>query len=245
MTKSLSRSRSCREFSIAQARLVSSTSFRLNSLHIKKNTKPLPLLLACFQHCESIFAPASPGASADLVLTSLQFVYRLSTCPELCFGLFSTNTTSTPSSASADDQPTLASANPPNSSTPERKSVLIAMIIATKTSAPYLTDESLEYPPNWTTQPSSPEETRGHQEHGQTICIHTLGVLPAYQGRGLAKTIMKSYQQRMETSGIAERIALLAHEHLVKMYETLGFVDKGRSPVKFSGGGWTNLVCLS
>ena len=46
----------------------------------------------------------------------------------------------------------------------------------------------------------------------------------------------------METSGIAERIALLAHEHLVKMYEGLGFVDKGRSPVKFGGGGWSNLV---
>lgn len=54
--------------------------------------------------------------------------------------------------------------------------------------------------------------------------------------------LMKSYEQRMETSGIADRIALLAHEHLVRMYEGMGFVDKGRSPVKFGGGGWTSLV---
>ena len=53
---------------------------------------------------------------------------------------------------------------------------------------------------------------------------------------------MKSYQQRMETSGIADRIALLAHEHLVRMYEGMGFVDKGKSAVKFGGGGWRNLV---
>lgn len=54
--------------------------------------------------------------------------------------------------------------------------------------------------------------------------------------------LMKSYEQRMETSGIADRIALLAHEHLVRMYERMGFVDKGRSPVRFGGGGWTSLV---
>lgn len=54
--------------------------------------------------------------------------------------------------------------------------------------------------------------------------------------------LMKSYEQRMETSGIADRIALLAHEHLVRMYEGMGFVDRGKSPVKFGGGGWTSLV---
>lgn len=46
----------------------------------------------------------------------------------------------------------------------------------------------------------------------------------------------------METSGIADRVALLAHEHLIRMYEGMGFVDKGKSAVKFGGGGWTDLV---
>ena len=118
------------------------------------------------------------------------------------------------------------------------------MIIATKTTAPYVTDESMELAPDYVSNPPSQQGTRGHQENGRTIGIHSLGVLPAYQRRGLAKTIMKSYQQRMETSGIADRIALLAHEHLVRMYEGLGFEDKGRSIVRFGGGGWSNLVGL-
>ena len=116
------------------------------------------------------------------------------------------------------------------------------MVIATKSTARSVIDESMEYPPDYEATPPSSVEAIGHQEHGRTISIHSLGVLPAYQGRGLAKTIMKSYQQRMETSGIADRIALLAHDHLVRMYEGLGFVDKGKSAVKFAGGGWTDLV---
>ena len=53
---------------------------------------------------------------------------------------------------------------------------------------------------------------------------------------------MKSYQQRMETSGVADRIALLAHDHLVKIYEGMGFEWKGKSDARFGGGGWNNLV---
>ena len=56
---------------------------------------------------------------------------------------------------------------------------------------------------------------------------------------------MKSYEQRMETSGIADRIALLAHDHLVKMYEGLGFENRGKSNAKFGGGGWNSLVSLA
>lgn len=55
---------------------------------------------------------------------------------------------------------------------------------------------------------------------------------------------MKSYEQRMETSGIADRIALLAHDHLLKMYEGMGFEVRGKSDVNFGGGGWNNLVRL-
>lgn len=53
---------------------------------------------------------------------------------------------------------------------------------------------------------------------------------------------MRSYNQRMETSGVADRIALLAHDHLVGMYKDLGFQDKGKSEVRFAGGGWNSLV---
>lgn len=100
----------------------------------------------------------------------------------------------------------------------------------------------MDVPPSWKTDPSSTSSIHGHREDGRTIAIHSLSVLPAFQGRGLGKTIMKSYQQRMETSGIADRIALLAHDHLVGMYEGMGFERKGKSDVRFAGGGWNSLV---
>lgn len=103
----------------------------------------------------------------------------------------------------------------------------------------------MDYPPEYKSTSPGPNEKRGHQEHGRTICIHTLAVLPAHQKQGLGKVLMKSYQQRMETSGIADRIALLAHDHLIKMYEGMSFEDKGMSEVRFGGGGWNNMVSLS
>lgn len=95
--------------------------------------------------------------------------------------------------------------------------------------------------PNWEINPTN-NGTQGHREDGRTIAIHSLGVLPALQGRGLGKTVMKSYQQRMETSGVADRVTLLAHDHLMQMYEGLGFEAKGKSNVRFGGGGWNSMV---
>ena len=140
---------------------------------------------------------------------------------------------------------TYESAHPADSANPNLKSLLIAMIIATKVGSHAVTDESMDIPRNWRElhgSAVSDTDVRGHQEHGRTIALHSLGVLPPYRRRGLAKTIMKSYQQRMETSGIADRIALLAHDHLRKMYKDMGFEDRGNSEVKFGGGGWNDLV---
>lgn len=82
----------------------------------------------------------------------------------------------------------------------------------------------------------------GHKEAGSTICIHSLAVLPKYQGKGLGKTLMKAYLQRMEGHGVAERTALIAHEELIPYYEKFGYVNKGKSAVKFGGGGWYDMV---
>lgn len=153
--------------------------------------------------------------------------------------MFSTHS-SPPDAAST---ATYDAAHPPDSASPYLKSILIAMVIATKTVNRSVTDESMEIPPRWQDAASARDtNVHGHQENGRTIAIHSLGVLPAYQRRGLAKTLMKSYEQRMETSGIADRIALLAHDHLLRMYEEMGFEDRGKSDVKFGGGGWNNMV---
>ena len=168
-----------------------------------------------------------------------QFIYRLSTCPELCLGLFSTSN-SKDSLASAG---TYDAALPIDSFTPARKSVLLAHVIATKCESVTVTDDSMDFPPAWQGV-IGPSESRGHQENGRTIAVHSLAVLPAYQGMGLGKTIMKAYVQRMESSGIGNRCALLAHDPMVLFYNLLGFTNKGESKCNFGGGGWNDMVSL-
>lgn len=99
----------------------------------------------------------------------------------------------------------------------------------------------MEYPLDWPAGVTS-NESRGHQEHGRTLSIHSLAALPEFKGRGLGKIVMKSYIQRMESSGIADRIALLTHDPLVGYYEALGFQNIGKSEVSFGGGGWNDMV---
>lgn len=102
-------------------------------------------------------------------------------------------------------------------------------------------------PSNWKTRRSSlpssdDEEPLGHQDMGGTICVHSVAVDPEFQRMGLGSVLMKSYIQRMKDSKIADRMALLAHEHLVQFYEALGFQNMGPSAVTSHGGGWNNMI---
>jgi GNAT superfamily N-acetyltransferase len=103
-------------------------------------------------------------------------------------------------------------------------------------------------PSNWKQRKSSlpsaedAGEPQGHQERGGTICVHSLAVAKEHQGMGLGTILMKSYIQRIKDSKVAERVALLAHEHLVSFYVSLGFTDMGPSNATFGGGNWNNLV---
>lgn len=166
-----------------------------------------------------------------------KFVYRLTKCPELCLGLFSTSDAHGPASA----EPTFSPARPPDSFNPGKRGVLIGHVIATQSSETQVTDESMEFPPDWQSNTST-VETRGHRDGGRTIAVHSVAILPAYQNRGLGKTIVRSHTQRMETSGIGDRIALLAHDPLVGFYEKAGFENKGKSDAKFGGGGWNDMI---
>lgn len=110
--------------------------------------------------------------------------------------------------------------------------------------------ESPRVPPKDGTSPghqqgSGEGDMVGHVEHGRTIAVHSVCVLPTHQHLGLGKMVLKAFIQRMETSGIADRIAILAHPELVGWYTgTFGFHDRGESKVQFGGGGWKELVCF-
>ncbi|KAF2725825.1 acyl-CoA N-acyltransferase [Polychaeton citri CBS 116435] len=154
--------------------------------------------------------------------TREKFHYRLTNCGELSLGIF---TSSSPDTA----QPsTLESSKPIYSGAPNRKAVLLGHIIATKTTNSTVTDDDMKL--------------GGHKEQGRTVCIHSLATLPAYQKRGLGKTLMKAYLQRMEGQGVADRAALIAHGELVPFYESFGFKSMGESKVQFGGGGWWDMV---
>ena len=141
-------------------------------------------------------------------------------------GIYTSSTTSTILTAST--------SAPVYSGAPERKAVLLGHIVATKTTNATVTDDDMSIP-----SPSSADV--GHREEGRTLIIHSLAVLPAYQRRGLGKTLLKAYLQRMEAQGVADRVVLLAHQELVAYYEAVGFENLGRSRATFGGGGWFDL----
>lgn len=175
--------------------------------------------------------PTASTYCNDLQLTSWQFVYRLTRCPELSLGLFS--------------RPTLSeAANATSPIVPD----LVAHVIATRTPAPTVTDASMALPNNWKTRrsslpaPDDDDEPLGHQEQGSTIAVHSVAVAVHHQKKGLGSVLLKAYCQRIKDSKIAERIALLSHDHLIQFYEALGFVNVGPSSCEFGGGGWYNMV---
>ncbi|KAJ5112585.1 hypothetical protein N7532_000630 [Penicillium argentinense] len=153
-----------------------------------------------------------------------KFIYRLSRCPELSLGLFTL--------------PIIKAGDPKPPAT------LVGHIIATRTSGPCVTDKSMKLPSNWQSERWTFEdgEAVGHEEGGSTIAIHSLAVLEEHQGKQVGSTLMKSYIHRIREAQIADRIAIIAHDHLVDFYKSFGFEDCGESKCQFGGGGWRDLV---
>lgn len=185
-------------------------------------------------------APAAfcrPARASHAPNVASQFVYRLTVCGELSLGLFTTS----------DDAPaqvvTASTAHVVESgAAPERKEFLLAHICATKTRNELISDDDMKVPPNWRDQPHPADATVGHQEDGRTIALHSLAVEPKFQGQGLGKTLLKAYVQRMQNSGVADRISILTYDRLVSFYESVGFENRGASKVQYGGGGWVDMV---
>ncbi|KAJ5484056.1 hypothetical protein N7539_005852 [Penicillium diatomitis] len=153
-----------------------------------------------------------------------KFIYRLTRCPELSLGLFTL--------------PIL------DENQPKPRPTLVGHIIATRTSEPLVSDRAMRLPLDWQSQRWTFEDNQavGHEEGGRTIAIHSLAVLPEHQGKQVGSTLLKSYIHRIREAQIAERLAIIAHEHLVPFYESFGFESRGPSKCQFGGGGWVDLV---
>lgn len=138
-----------------------------------------------------------------------QFAYRLKKCGGLCLGFFTTVVPDRQDSLTID---TLDTSELVESGREDgARQCLVAHIVATKSKSDVVTDEAMDYPRDWNSENPSISKL-GHQEEGRTICLHSLAVLPDFQGMNIGSTLLKGYCQQIQDSGIADRIALIAHE---------------------------------
>jgi len=169
--------------------------------------------------------------------TREKLAYRLNKCGELCLGIFCTVVPET-----GFNSPTLSTGRPVETSRKNGAiSVLLGHVIATKTTDSTASDQSMDYPKDWASENPTPS-TAGHQEGGRTIVLHSVAILPELQSRGLGRILVTAYVQQMNGAGIADRLALIAHDHKVGWYEKIGFSNKGKSETAFGDGNWTDLI---
>lgn len=88
---------------------------------------------------------------------------------------------------------------------------MLAHAIATRTTAEVASDEAMDYPKDWNSSNPAPNHV-GHREDGRTICLHSFAVAPGFHKRGLGRTLLTAYIQQYSGAGIADRIALIAHD---------------------------------
>lgn len=105
-------------------------------------------------------------------------------------------------------------------------SILLGHVVSTKTSDLSATDRSMDCPNDWNSEKPAPSRG-GHQEAGRTIVLHSIAVLPRFQGRGLGQVLVKAYIQQISGAGIADRLALIAHD--VRLHPRLNLLQANYS----------------
>lgn len=139
-----------------------------------------------------------------------QFEYRLSTCSDICSGVFCSIV---PGEAKDFALETLSVAKPVETGRANGAVLaLCAHIVSTLGNGPVVTDADMGVPPGWR-DPGLPKSSGvGHQVMGRTVCLHSFAVAPKLQGCGLGKLMMISYIQQIKNSGVADRIALICQD---------------------------------
>lgn len=76
-----------------------------------------------------------------------------------------------------------------------------------------------------------------HNPAGRNVMILGLDVLPAYRGQGLAREIVSQYLGK-ERERKRESVILTCLDNKVKMYEKMGFQDKGLANSNWGAEKW-------
>lgn len=86
-----------------------------------------------------------------------------------------------------------------------------------------------------------------YKSDGKNIMLLGLDVLPEYRKQGLAREIVLQYIRREQENG-REKLILTCLQNKVKMYEKMGFVDRGIANSTWGGEEWhemTLTVCAN
>ncbi len=78
---------------------------------------------------------------------------------------------------------------------------------------------------------------------GKNVMLLGLDVLPEYRGQGLAREIMFRYLRRERERG-RESVILTCLDSKVKMYEKMGFQDRGMAQSSWGGEQWHEMNCV-
>lgn len=82
------------------------------------------------------------------------------------------------------------------------------------------------------------ESMSGHDPDGPLVCIHSVVVRADARRRGVASALVREYLRRLPTK---TAVALIARAHHVPLYERVGFVSRGPSPVVHGAGTWMEM----
>ena len=179
----------------------------------------------------------SAFANPDHRATPEKFAYRLTVCPELCMGVFVRD------DGSATE-------------------TLVGHVVSTRLKTHAIIDDDMDVPPDWRdTLTAAPAPATfvadvGHQPNGTTVGVHSLGVVPSAQGRGLGTRLMAAYLAHMAQLSAAAAaspsgssghtrvgsVALICQDYLIGYYEKFGYQNHGPSKAHFGSGGWTDMV---
>ena len=77
---------------------------------------------------------------------------------------------------------------------------------------------------------------------GRNVMLLGRDVLPEYRGQGLARAIMVQYLRRERERG-GEAAILTCLDSKVKMYEKMGFEDRGIAQSSWGGEQWHEMIC--
>jgi GNAT superfamily N-acetyltransferase len=126
-----------------------------------------------------------------------------------------------------------------------RKQILIAHAIGTLSTNETILDDDMALPPKWDDLSTPQDGKLGHKPEGKTAMLHSLAVLPGYQGQRVGSTMLKGYIDLVRGIGAYDRLALIADKSHVDYYSKRGFTNLGPSKATFGGEEWFDMVGLT